>query len=100
MNNKAYYQSPLGIIEIKADDYGLTSLHFVDQNILSSPTSNQAILDTIAWLDAYFAGKAPQKIPALHLTGTQFQRSVWRALLTIPYGQTRTYGQLAEQLEQ
>lgn len=97
-NTKAYYRSPLGIIEITADEYGLTSLHFVDQDIPSSTTSSQTIPDTIAWLDTYFAGKIPEKAPALHLIGTAFQRSVWQALLAIPYGQVRTYSQLADQL--
>lgn len=98
MNSKTDYRSPLGIIEIKADDYGLTSLHFVDQDIPGSPTSSQTIFDTIAWLDSYFAGKAPDKTPTLHLTGTPFQKSVWQVLLAIPYGQVQTYSQLADQL--
>ena len=98
MNTKPNYLSPLGPIEITANEYGLTSLHFTDQNVTSTPTTNQIIQDTIAWLDTYFAGKTPEKAPALHLTGTAFQRSVWQALLTIPYGQVRTYSQLADQL--
>ena len=98
MNTKANYLSPLGPIEITADEGVLTSLHFTDQNVTSTPTTNQIIQDTIAWLDTYFAGKTPEKAPTLHLTGTTFQKSVWQALLTIPYGQVQTYSQLADQL--
>ena len=76
MNTKANYLSPLGPIEITADEGGLTSLHFTDQNVTSTPTTNQIIQDTIAWLDTYFAGKTPEKAPTLHLTGTTFQKSV------------------------
>lgn len=51
------------------------------------------------WLDRYFAGEQPS-IFALPLApiGTDFRHRVWRKLITIPYGQTRTYGQLAEEL--
>lgn len=99
MNTKANYLSPLGPIEIAADECGLMSLHFTDQqNGAGNPTTSQVIQNTIAWLDTYFAGGIPEKAPAIHLTGTTFQRSVWQALLTIPYGQVRTYGQLAKQL--
>ena len=51
------------------------------------------------WLDRYFAGEQPP-IFALPLapSGTDFRHRVWRKLITIPYGQTRTYGQLAQEL--
>ena len=51
------------------------------------------------WLDRYFAGEQPP-IFALPLApiGTDFRHRVWRKLITIPYGQTRTYGQLAQEL--
>lgn len=49
-------------------------------------------------LGEYFAGKRRAFELALEFRGTDFQRRVWAALLTIPYGETRTYGQIAEQI--
>ena len=49
------------------------------------------------WLDAYFRGEDPDiKVP-LNLEGTPFQRQIWQLLLTIPFGETRTYGFLARE---
>lgn len=72
MNSKAFYYAPLGTIKIGVDDHGLASLYFVDQGVPSSTTSNQTILNTITWLDTYFAGKTPEKAPSFHLYGTEF----------------------------
>ena len=80
---------------------------------LTSPDSREAVLAeagwdeanaralgaAVAWLDGYFAGEAPS--PAclpLAPAGTDFQRCVWEAMDTIPYGATRTYGQIVTQL--
>ncbi|BES70386.1 methylated-DNA--[protein]-cysteine S-methyltransferase [Marinobacter nanhaiticus D15-8W] len=49
-------------------------------------------------LDAYFAGDLKQFDLPLAPAGTEFQQSVWRALVEIPYGETRSYGELARQL--
>ena len=52
-----------------------------------------------SWLDNYFAGSAPSPAPIpLASAGTDFQRRVWEAMDAIPYGATRTYGQIVEQL--
>ena len=53
----------------------------------------------VAWLDGYFAGEAPSPVPVpLAPQGTDFQRHVWEAMDSIPYGVTRTYGQIVAQL--
>ncbi|MER7621986.1 methylated-DNA--[protein]-cysteine S-methyltransferase [Streptomyces sp. NPDC126503] len=54
--------------------------------------------EAVRQLDAYFAGDLTAFDLPLHLEGTPFQRRVWNELLRIPYGETRTYGQLAEAL--
>ena len=52
-----------------------------------------------AWLDGYFAGEAPSPAPIpLAPEGTDFQKRVWEAMDAIPYGATRTYGQIVAQL--
>jgi methylated-DNA-[protein]-cysteine S-methyltransferase len=52
----------------------------------------------VAQLGAYFAGELTDFDIELDLRGTEFQRRVWKALLTIPYGETRSYGEIAEQI--
>ena len=50
---------------------------------------------TLDWLQIYFAGHNPAFLPPLSPGGTPFRKEVWDVLLTIPYGQTRTYGEIA-----
>ncbi|MCX5394135.1 methylated-DNA--[protein]-cysteine S-methyltransferase [Streptomyces sp. NPDC006482] len=54
--------------------------------------------ETVRQLDAYFAGDLTEFDLPLHLVGTPFQLRVWEELCRIPYGETRTYGELAEAL--
>ena len=72
---------------------------FAEPDSLWEPMGNLSIFDSvIRWLDAYFAGKPmPVDLP-LSPAGTDFQRRVWDILLTIPYGETTTYGAIAKQL--
>lgn len=100
-----YYSSPLGNILLSADEGGLTGLWFEQQRHFATfltgceRTANLPVFNEVrCWLDAYFAGYNPNFTPQLHMIGTDFQRSVWRILLTIPYGQTATYGQIADRL--
>lgn len=100
-----YYSSPLGNILLSADDGGLTGLWFEQQRHFATfltgceQTANLHVFNEVrCWLDAYFSGRNPDFTPQLHMIGTGFQQSVWRILLTIPYGQTVTYGQIAEKL--
>lgn len=51
-----------------------------------------------AWLDAYFSKKPLPPLPLLAPQGSPFRQAVWKQLLTIPYGQTTTYGALAMSL--
>ena len=53
---------------------------------------------TDRWLDIYFDGKAPDFTPPLRMKTTDFRREVWEILLTIPYGQTMSYGEIAKQI--
>ena len=95
------YSSPLGTITIESSEHALTGLWFESQRRESSSSeelseANTAhIREAVSWLDIYFSGKDPGKTPPLEPSGTDFQRSVWRLLLEIPYGETRSYGELA-----
>ena len=61
-------------------------------------TENLTFPEAVEQLNAYFAGTRTQFDLDLELMGTAFQRKVWQALLTIPFGETRSYGEIAEQI--
>ena len=94
------YCSPLGTILLTATDAGLTGLWLDTQKPPRIPRTRQddhpAFGPVKIWLDAYFRGESPcpESIP-MAPSGTVFQKTVWSILLTIPYGQTMTYGQIA-----
>lgn len=93
--NAALYHSPLGIITMVSDGTSLTELHW---SALPDQSTNQDLpvfASTRRWLDLYFSGKKPEFTPPLAPQGTPFQKTVWHQLLTIPYGQTTTYGAIA-----
>ena len=100
------YESPFGEITIAADEEGIIGLWFKDQKYFGRGLSKDAIeqetdviLEAKKWLDTYFAGKKPDFMPKLHMVGTDFQLAVWKALQTIPYGSTISYGELAKQIK-
>lgn len=97
-----HYDSPLGGITLASDGSALSGLWFDGQKHFAATLGAEreerelpVFEQTARWLDAYFAGRVPDFTPPLHLIGTPFQKAVWELLLTIPYGETRSYGQLA-----
>ena len=100
-----HYNSPLGGILLAADAVGLTGLwfdggkYFADHLPAEHTEQGSPILiETKRWLDIYFAGSAPDFMPPLHPSGSDFRKAVWKLLLEIPYGKTVTYGELAKKL--
>jgi methylated-DNA-[protein]-cysteine S-methyltransferase len=95
-------ESPVGPLTLAGRDGRLMHLRMVDQTYEPShdgwESSESAFEDAVAQLEAYFDGELMEFDLDLDLVGTAFQRRVWEALLTIPYGQTRSYGQIAEQI--
>lgn len=105
MHYTTFYESPIGRMLLAADDTGLTGLWFEGQKYfarcLDRETEEKELpvfAEAKRWLDIYFSGKEPDFTPPLHFTGTDFQKEVWEILCAIPYGQTMTYGAIADQL--
>ena len=105
MDYTFHYMSPLGGITLSSDVDALTGLWFDGQKYFADTLDAEhcekalPIFDeTAEWLDLYFAGIVPDFTPKLSPRGTSFRRRVWDVLLTIPYGQTMTYGQIAKAL--
>ena len=99
------YASPLGQITVASDGEAVLGLWFdgqkYDRDILGKEYKEAALPifgETDRWLNLYFAGKAPNFTPKLNLRGTAFRRRVWDILLEIPYGQTMTYGEIADRI--
>jgi methylated-DNA-[protein]-cysteine S-methyltransferase len=99
----AHYNSPLGGMTMASDGQGLAALwfdgtreeaRFADR--LSTTKALPVFNETCRWLDLYFAGEKPDFTPLLAPQGTPFQLRVWEMLLTIPYGGTLSYGDLAK----
>ncbi len=100
-----HYVSPLGPILLAADENGLTGLWFEGQKYFPSfsgvdyqEKETPILTETARWLDVYFSGKDPGFLPPLHPQGSPFRQAVWDILLTIPRGQTMTYGEIARRL--
>ena len=88
------YPSPVGTLYLTADEGGLTGIWMHPVKTEDFPILSQAK----AWLDGYFSGDPAEVTFPLNPQGTPFQKQVWEILLTIPYGQTTSYGALARQL--
>jgi methylated-DNA-[protein]-cysteine S-methyltransferase len=95
--------SPIGRLTLAGHGSVLTNLRMVEQ--AHQPSRPDWTFDLRAFADAvdqlaeYFAGERTEFDLELDLRGTEFQRRVWNALLTIPYGETRSYGEIAEQID-
>ena len=107
MNYKYTYESPLGTMVMLGTLSYLTDLFFIDEAHAPSYDDAEYIEQltgpfevTIMWLNQYFNGKKPFITPPIQLEGTEFRKSVWSILQTIPYGETTTYGDIGKQIAQ
>jgi methylated-DNA-[protein]-cysteine S-methyltransferase len=95
-------ESPVGTLTLAGRDSTLTNLRMEDQTYEPDRAGwerdDTAFGDAVEQLEAYFAGELMSFSVRMELAGTTFQRRVWAALQTIPYGETRSYGEIAEQI--
>lgn len=103
MDYTYHYESPLGSITLASDGEALIGLWFDEQKYFADTLSKDhtekplSIFDrTVRWLDIYFSGQAPDFTPPLNMKTTAFRKRVWEIMLTIPFGQTMTYGEIAD----
>lgn len=94
--------SPIGEIILAADNGALIGLWFRGQKYEcaglcenETETDESAVLSSVCrWLDKYFGGEGPERDFPLAPRGSEFRQRVWRELLNIPYGETRSYGEI------
>ena len=97
--------SPLGAITIASDGESITGLWFEGQKYYAATLKNPVDAPSLpvfaqaaAWLRRYFKGERSEMTLPLKPEGSPFRQAVWHNLLRIPYGETRTYGEIARQL--
>lgn len=97
--------SPVGELKLVASDCGLSAIIWENDDPgrvrLGSLTENgnhPVLVETEKQLNEYFSGSRREFSVSLDCAGTEFQKTVWKALLTIPFGETRTYGEIAKQI--
>jgi methylated-DNA-[protein]-cysteine S-methyltransferase len=97
--------SPVGKLKLVASKKGLVAILWENHNPrrvvlgnLRDDDRQPILVETERQLKEYFEGKRQDFSIPLDIRGTPFQKSVWEALLAIPFGETRSYGQLAKQL--
>ncbi|GLX78677.1 methylated-DNA--protein-cysteine methyltransferase [Thalassotalea insulae] len=97
MTYNDYFESPLGLIEYKASDAGIRQLIFCGDNI-KPVKRNELTKECHTQLTAYFNGDLKKFDLPLDFNGTDFQQRVWQILLEIPFGQTLSYMDIANRL--
>ncbi len=105
MDYTHHYDSPLGGITLAGNGENLTGLWFDGQKHFADVPETRYVEKELPvfeqadrWLDVYFSGREPDFTPPLRMKATAFRKAVWEILLTIPYGQTMTYGEIAERI--
>jgi methylated-DNA-[protein]-cysteine S-methyltransferase len=100
-------ESPVGPLKLVATDAGLAGILWatdrpgrVRLDVVAEDGRHPVLVEAARQLDEYFAGERTQFTVTLDVEGTPFQRKVWTALLTIPWGETRSYAQIAAQIGQ
>jgi methylated-DNA-[protein]-cysteine S-methyltransferase len=98
-------RSPVGVLTLIASGDGLAAILWendrpgrVRLDVVAEDAKHPVLVETERQLAEYFAGRRKAFDLTLDFAGTQFQKKVWRALLTIPFGETRTYAQIAKQV--
>ena len=99
------FNSPLGGITLASDGESLTGLWFDGQKYFAASLEKEheermlPVFDLAdKWLNLYFSGSEPGFLPPLLMRTTEFRKTVWEILLSIPYGKTMTYGEIADRI--
>jgi methylated-DNA-[protein]-cysteine S-methyltransferase len=98
-------QSPVGRLTLVASDEGLAAILWendrprrVPLHLEAKDDAHPVLVEAERQLQEYFAGRRQSFSLKLDPSGTAFQRKVWQALMTIPFGETRSYAQIAKQI--
>ena len=93
--HRAYYRSPIGVIEIVGTEEGLTAVNFVRRKPRGTTRSHPALRAAVAQIGEYFRGNRSRFTLPFSTAGTDFQKEVWGQLVRTPYGKAVTYAEVA-----
>lgn len=93
---KAYYSSPIGMVEITSDEEHILELEFVENSSEQSQQLPSILRDALKQIDEYFKGTRKAFDLNLKVQGTEFQQTVWNQLRKVPFGTTSSYGEIAK----
>ncbi|MBR2640034.1 MAG: MGMT family protein, partial [Oscillospiraceae bacterium] len=94
--NKTVIDSPIGKIAVFAENEKIIRLELKTKEQADSVITEKILLNAEKQLLEYFSGKRTDFELEFEFSGTDFQKSVWRELLKIPFGKTKTYGEIAK----
>jgi methylated-DNA-[protein]-cysteine S-methyltransferase len=92
-----YYKSPIGVLKISCENNCLVSLKLV-QKVCKSDVETSFSSNIKTQLEEYFSGKRQNFDIKVNPSGTDFQKRVWKELQKIPYGSTKSYSEIAEEI--
>ena len=93
------YESPVGALTILAGENGIQAIKFgKDEKVKSTGKASEMTRRAVKELEEYFQGKRKEFTVLCVPEGTDFQKRVWEALTRIPYGETRTYKEIAVEI--
>ncbi|WP_163100537.1 methylated-DNA--[protein]-cysteine S-methyltransferase [Peribacillus alkalitolerans] len=95
---KAYYNSPIGILEIIGTNQGVSSILFCEEERPLENNLPPVMVDCLNQMEEYFKGKRKEFTFKYTIHGTPFQQRVWDQLCNIPYGETSTYKVISEKI--
>ena len=90
--------TPVGILRLSASDDALTRIELVRRASPEKSPLNDVLKRAVRELNEYFSGKRSSFSITVNFDGTDFQKRVWKALQRIPFGHTRSYGQIAHSI--
>lgn len=101
----SYFPSPVGRLKLVASEKGLAAILWEDDapgrvklGVMTERPDHPVLVETARQLRAYFDGELTEFTVPLDFVGSVFQKSVWAQLLAIPFGETRSYGEIAHRM--
>lgn len=96
--NRAILNSPVGYLEIVENNDAIIKINYLEEHVLIEENKSYYLNKTIAQINEYFKGKRKQFDLKLKPEGTDFQKEVWKEVLKIPFGETKSYQEIADTL--
>lgn len=94
---RAFLKTPIGYLEVTCSEKGVQTLTFLDFRVRSHKTPHR-LVEPVRQLKDYFSGNLKTFDLPIDLTGSEFQMSVWKEVMKIPFGETITYHELARRI--